>query len=192
MLREVEDPNQVGQDASRIERTPLVMTTAKGNKFSVDSPFELMYDPAGLMRKFIEGDKPVAMGYLIGGRFKSSFPAGIEIEVEQESAEDPNETEKVKKRIEGLTEASEDCAVAVFSDVDFISDILAYQNSFFARMVYGDNSALMTWFRSVREETSSVRLSSLMKFKRRQKRKLPKKCKGSSRRLQTLRSKRTL
>jgi ABC-type uncharacterized transport system involved in gliding motility auxiliary subunit len=42
-----------------------------------------------------------------------------------------------------LKEAQEDCAVVVFSDVDFISDNIAYQNSFFGKMVVGDNSTLM-------------------------------------------------
>jgi len=142
VLKELADPNQAEQSDSQIERTPLMMTTDMGNSFSVSNPYELMMADQ-LMRKFIEGDKPVVMGYLVTGRFKSSFPEGIEIEVEQQSTEDPNETETIKKRIEGLTEAQEDCAVAVFSDVDFISDLLAYQNSFFGPMVYGDNSALM-------------------------------------------------
>jgi len=42
-----------------------------------------------------------------------------------------------------LTEAQEDCAVVVFADVDFISDSIAYQSSFFGKMVVGDNSALV-------------------------------------------------
>ena len=33
--------------------------------------------------------------------------------------------------------------MAVFSDVDFISDLLAYSNSFFGPIVVGDNSALL-------------------------------------------------
>jgi ABC-type uncharacterized transport system involved in gliding motility auxiliary subunit len=49
----------------------------------------------------------------------------------------------VTKRITGLTEAAEDCAVIVFADVDFISDQMAYAKSFFGSMVVGDNSALL-------------------------------------------------
>jgi len=33
--------------------------------------------------------------------------------------------------------------VVVFADVDFISDSIAYQNSFFGKIVVGDNSALV-------------------------------------------------
>jgi len=72
--------------------------------------------------------------------------AGIEIEVEDESSDetdDPNEVKKITKQIKGLTEAQENCAVVVFSDADFISDQIAYRNAFFGKMVVGDNSALV-------------------------------------------------
>jgi len=91
----------------------------------------------------------VDMGYLVTGRFKSSFPEGIEIEVAaqdpntKDKAADPNKPTMVKKHITGLTEAKDECAVVVFSDVDFISDQLAYASSFFGKMVVGDNSALL-------------------------------------------------
>jgi ABC-type uncharacterized transport system involved in gliding motility auxiliary subunit len=49
----------------------------------------------------------------------------------------------VTKRITGLTEAAEDCAVVVFADVDFISDQMAYADSFFGKVTVGDNSALL-------------------------------------------------
>ena len=142
VLREVADPNETAE----ITRTPLITTSNKGNSFSISNAYELMMDLSNLMNKFYEGDKPVAMGYLITGKLKSSFPDGIEIEVKDESsdeAQDPNEVKTVKKQITGLTEAQEDCAVAVFADVDFISDSIAYQIAFFGKMVVGDNSALV-------------------------------------------------
>ncbi len=145
------DANQpaVADERPAIQWTPLVMTTNRGNAWKVGSSFELMYpDPAKMMDSFIEGDRPVTMGYLVTGRFKSSFPAGIEVEVDapadpNDNDSDPNEPKKIKKHIAGLTEAKEDCAVAVFSDVDFISDQLAYSSSIFGKMVIGDNSALL-------------------------------------------------
>ncbi len=145
VLREIADPNEVDE----VRRTPLVTTTDRGNSFSISNAYELMIlDASNLMSKFMEGDKPVAMSYLITGRLKSSFPEGIEIEVEadEESSDetkDPNDVKKIKKQIKGLTEAQEDCAVVVFADVDFISDSIAYQSSFFGKMVVGDNSALV-------------------------------------------------
>jgi len=143
VLREVADANQTQESTAKIVRTPLIMTTNRGNSWKVTGPYELMFmQPANLMSKFIEGTEPVAMAYLVTGRLASSFPEGIEVEVEQET-KDPNETKKIRKRIKGLTVAEADCAVAVFADVDFISDILAYQDSFFGKIIVGDNSTLM-------------------------------------------------
>jgi len=90
-----------------------------------------------------DGIEPVTMGYLITGRLKSSFPNGIEVESESPDPNDPNETVTTTKHITGLKEAQQDCVVAVFSDVDFISDNMAYQNSFFGKIVVGDNATLM-------------------------------------------------
>ena len=147
------DPNQPQEEkksdeSTLIRRTPLVMTTDRGNAWKVGSSFELMFpDPAKLMAGFVDGTEPVKMGYLVTGRFKSSFPEGIEVEVPvpdpNGTDSDPNGPKMVTKRLKGLTEATEDCAVAVFSDVDFISDQLAFANSFFGKMVVGDNSALL-------------------------------------------------
>ncbi|MFH1614006.1 MAG: GldG family protein [Planctomycetota bacterium] len=133
-----------GDQDNQIEYTTLLKTTDQGNTWSVSSPYELMMpDPARLMSRFMSGTKPVVMGYMVTGRFKSCFPDGIEVEVDSGKTDDANEPEKLKKTITGLTAASETCAVAVFSDVDFISDMLAYRNSFFGRLVIGDNSSLL-------------------------------------------------
>jgi ABC-2 type transport system permease protein len=144
------DPNKPAEEnkpeaTPAIQRTPLMMTTSAGNAWTVDSSFELMFpDPAKLMARFVDGTSPVVMGYLLTGRFKSSFPEGIEVEVAaKEDPNDPNAPKTVKEHITGLTEADTDCAVIVFSDVDFISDQMAYANSFFGKMVVGDNSALL-------------------------------------------------
>jgi len=140
----VDDSNQPEEGKSMIEKMPLIMTTNEGNTFTISNPYELMIlNPSTLMSRFVSGTKPVTMGYQITGRFKSSYPDGIEIEVDSVDPNDPNETIKTKRQIKGLAEARKDCAVAVFADVDFISDALAYSNSFFGKMVIGDNSTLM-------------------------------------------------
>jgi ABC-type uncharacterized transport system involved in gliding motility auxiliary subunit len=147
VLKEIADSNDTQQ--AQITRTPLITTTSKGNSFPVNNPYELIRpNPSNLVRKFVDGIEPVTMGYMITGRFKSSFPDGIEIEVEVEDdgsdeAKDPNDVKKIKRQIKGLTEAQEDCAVVVFADVDFICDRVAYINSFFGRIVAGDNSVLV-------------------------------------------------
>ncbi len=132
---EVKEPQRY-----RIE--PLLQTTQKGNTFKVDNPYELMPQMFGsgrLMKHFTEGDKPVMMACLITGRFESCFPEGIEVPEEK----DDNEPKMVRKT--GLTEAEDgtDCTVAVFADVDFISDSIAYQQTFFGTAVSGDNSGLL-------------------------------------------------
>ena len=148
VFKDISDVNDA--QSSSIEKTPLIMTTNKGNSFSINSPYEfLALNPTNLMQRFVEGNKPVIMGYLITGRFQSSFPDGIEIEVNKsedessEESEDPNNTGVMKKKITGLTEAQEDCAVIVFSDVDFITDSIAYSSTIFGKIVVGDNSTLM-------------------------------------------------
>lgn len=142
--------------APAIEHVRLLQTTARGNSWMVESAFELTMgmDPDRLMQKFRPGDKPVAMGYLVKGRFQSSFPNGIEVEDQsavdaEPSVEDPEaETEdppKMKK-LTGLTETAEgeESVVVVFADVDFISDMMAFSRAFFGMTsAVGDNSALL-------------------------------------------------
>ena len=152
VLKEIDVPDEQ-ESGAEIQRIPLIMTTNRGNSWTVSSPYELMImDPSNLMGKFIDGDgvNPVQMAYLVTGRFKSSFPEGIEVEVESSEegpsaeAKDPNDKGKTTIRITGEKEAKEVCAVAVFADVDFISDMLAYRDFFvFGKVPNGDNAALM-------------------------------------------------
>lgn len=165
VLNVIKDPNQSKDEKSQIERTPLIMTTNKGNTFSA-SPYEIMLlDPPSLMQKFVPGTKPVTMGYFLTGHFKSSFPDGIDIEVDNPQASsdqsaDPNQPKKINKHITGLTEAKDECAVAVFSDVDFISDLMAYQDFMgFGKAVVGDNSALL--FNTIDDLSGSADLISV-------------------------------
>jgi ABC-type uncharacterized transport system involved in gliding motility auxiliary subunit len=138
-------PDKKSAEPPQIRRTPLVMTTNRGNAWKVSNAFEIMFpDPAKLMNNFVDGTAPVSMGYLVSGRFQSSFPEGIEVETEETDPNDPNETITVKERLTGLAEAAEDCAVVVFADVDFIGDQMAYSPTFFgAKAVVGDNAALL-------------------------------------------------
>jgi ABC-2 type transport system permease protein len=127
----------------KIERTPLVTTTAKGNGFAVDSLMDIqVLDPQALIRQFTEGSRPVVLGYMVTGRFKSSFPDGIDVK-EKVNPKDLSTPPKPAGHVTGLTEASADCAVVVFADVDFISDAMAYQSNPLFTMMVGDNSALL-------------------------------------------------
>lgn len=150
ILREV-DASENKESVTKINRRPLLFTTDKGNSWTVSNPYELMMpNPSQLMAKFIDGTKPVAMGYLLTGKFKSSFPEGIEVEIESNEEEHSKESENsnkekktVKKKVTGITEATEDCLVAVFADVDFLSDMVAYQKTFIGSIAIGDNANLL-------------------------------------------------
>jgi len=144
VLKEVAEPNDANDSKFNINRMPIITTTNRGSTFTISNQYELMIlDGPGLMKKFADGTEPVVMGYVVTGRLKSSFPNGIEVESESPDPNDPNETVTTTKLVTGLKEAEKDCVVAVFSDVDFISDNMAYQNSFFGNVVVGDNAALM-------------------------------------------------
>lgn len=136
----------ISKEDSELNLTPLVMTTNRGNTWSVSNPYELMMpDASRLMSRFVDGTEPVIMGYMVTGKFESNFPEGIEIEIESDT-EDEKEDENAEpetQKLEALAKAEQDGAIVVFSDVDFISDMLAYRNSFFGKSIVGDNSALL-------------------------------------------------
>ncbi|MGR3175334.1 MAG: Gldg family protein [Candidatus Scalindua sp.] len=150
ILKEVNNSDNK-EDDIKIDRRPLLFTTNRGNSWTLSSPYELMMlNPSQLMQKFVDGTEPVTMGYLLTGKFKSSFPEGIEVEVKtgegessEKSKESSEEKKTVKKKVTGITEAAEDCMVAVFADVDFISDMVAYQRTFLGSIAIGDNATLM-------------------------------------------------
>ena len=155
------------QEDSKIQLTPLLKTTSLGNSWTVADQAELrMPDYPTLLKNFTEGTQPVAMAYLATGRFKSAFPDGIEVvddspdddEARDETESDNDEATKTKK-ITGLTEAEEDCAVIVFADVDFISDIVAYRRTIFGLAVVDDNNALL--LNAIEELAGSANLISI-------------------------------
>ena len=147
--------NPTSQDpkdkAHHVQLSPLIQTTGQGNVFKNDNmEMTVQYTPGSLMKKFTDGKKPVVMGYQLRGRFKSNFPKGIDVTVDEKPDENrpPMSAagaakKTATKHIAGLKEASAECAVVVFSDVDFISDIIAYQRTFAGFSTVGDNIALM-------------------------------------------------
>ena len=156
ILREVTnaDKKQEGEEGQtdkpmKPRVVSLLNTTDRGNSFKVDSPFELRaLDGKSLMRHYTPGSKPVPIAYMISGRFPSSFPNGVDVPVEKKEENKKPEDPKTKdtptetRHIDGLTEATEDAAVVVFADVDFISDPFAYQETVFGTTKVGDNNAL--------------------------------------------------
>ena len=133
------DPN------SPLTHTPLLETTGTGNTWNVSNPYELaMLSPERIRMKFMPGTQPVPIAYMVSGLFPSAYPEGITLTTSTPDPNDPNETITSTEQVTGLTQAAEDCAVVVISDVDFITDTLAYQKTFFGSMSpVGDNSALI-------------------------------------------------
>jgi len=98
----------------------------------------------------------------LAGELKSAFPDGIEVpdDAARSDGSSPEKEEEPKsKKVTGLTEASEDCAVIVFADVDFISDVVAYRSTFFGTTVVDDNASLM--LNAIEDLTGSSNLFSI-------------------------------
>jgi ABC-type uncharacterized transport system involved in gliding motility auxiliary subunit len=154
VLRKTGPGEGEGSDVQN-EIIPLLQTTDRGNTWEAKPWDWVRINPERMMSYFSDGSKPVVMGYLIKGRFKSSFPEGIELADEsgednsakeegEEGDSEGKKEEEAPKRRTGLTEASTDCAVVVFADVDFISDMVAYRDAFFGIKVgVGNNSDLL-------------------------------------------------
>ncbi len=121
----------------QIQRTPLMYTTAQGNTWTVDNPYELLaLNPSRLMENFFDGAEPVDMAYLLSGRFPSAFPNGIKIKNESDPNTEPN-------LVTGLTASKVESQVVIFSDVDFITDQIAYDETFFGTITVGDNANIV-------------------------------------------------
>lgn len=145
--------NVLGQEPNlpKLDHVPLLMTSDRGNTWTVGSPYELMNpDYRKFMQDFRDGDKPVVMGYLVTGDFVSAFPDGIEIAQEtadeskpQDQADEEASKEPKTQKVTGLTRAAQTCAVVVLADVDLLSDMVAYQRTFFGLATMGDNSTLI-------------------------------------------------
>ena len=137
---------------------PLLTTTETGNTWKPEGPFELQYpNPEAMMRAVTDGTEPLVLACSVSGKLKSNFSDGPPAEAEEdaEEIEDTNgETEpgdeseadesgEDSETTEVLKEASEDVAVIVIADVDMISDLLAYQETFFGMAQVDDNASLV-------------------------------------------------
>jgi ABC-type uncharacterized transport system involved in gliding motility auxiliary subunit len=142
-----------------IQYTPLMMTTPQGNTWSVSSPFELRApDYADILRRFRDGTSPVVMAYRVTGTFHTAFPDGPPKSEEPKESEN-QETPEEEKKTEHLTVARQPAAVVVVADVDFLSDVLAYQQTIFGLAVVGSNSAFV--LNALEELSGSTDLISL-------------------------------
>jgi len=130
---------------------PLIQTTKTGGTWTPSNPFELRFpDQARIARAVRPADEKVMLGCRISGKFKTNFPDGLEIEEESTDSDKTDDKDKKDKKkekktrkIESVKEATADAVVLVFSDVDMITDMMAYRQSFFGTSARGDNSSLV-------------------------------------------------
>ncbi len=133
----------------QIKIEPLITTSEEGNSWSPDNPYALMmYDSQQLLDGFTRGQKAEMIGCLITGRLESNYPAGIDVEVEPDAEEtpDPNDDTPAIEHLDAMARTPQEvsCQVAVFADVDFISDMVAFRPMPpFGYTIQGDNLALL-------------------------------------------------
>jgi len=147
-------PSEDKESGKQNKIIPLLQTTNRGNSWSASSPLDwVRINPEKFMGYFEDGTEPVVMGCLIKGVFESAFPDGVEVTVKSsedkttEKSDNPDKQDKEEpttKKLTGLTRAEQECAVMVFSDVDFLSDMMAFRDTIFGmKVAVGNNSDLL-------------------------------------------------
>lgn len=140
--------------------TPLVTTTAEGSTLTVQPGFGggdgLSFmdfnQPAALRDRFTPGSEPVVLAALVQGRLPSAYPEGTSFPAEEPEPPPglppgielplPEDAEMIEKEAVPEEDRAE-AAVIVFADVDFVSNQIAFQNSFFGLAAANDNYKLM-------------------------------------------------
>ncbi len=135
---------------------PLLQTTKVGNTWKPKDAFALrMFDPETVARQVPDGTKPLMLACRVTGKFKTNFPDGPPAEPKKPDvtkpagdASKPAEDAAAKKALDAkkaaeIKETASPGTILVFADVDMISDMLAYQQSFFGMEQVGDNASLV-------------------------------------------------
>ena len=143
--------------------TPLLTTSKVGNTWKPASAFDLqMPRPQRIAAAVHDGAEPLMLACRINGKLKSNFPDGLEEDAAEtlddtETAEDASAEEGHAHEHEAeeghghshdpnapvLKETEEEATVFVFADVDVISDLLAFRDTFFGPAQVGDNASLL-------------------------------------------------
>ena len=90
-----------------------------------------------------EPEKPAAKPDTAKPADKAEGEAGKDEEPKDEKDEPAEPEEPKTRRIEPVTESAEGATVVVVADVDMLSDMLAYERSFFGMAISGDNAAFV-------------------------------------------------
>lgn len=112
------------QEDSEATVTPLLFTTPEGATWEPGNMEEIRNkNPQDIADEVGEGEEKFILACLINGDLETNFPdgppGGLDLLAEEEGEEDAEEPDVV-------TEAEEGASVVVVSDVDMISDGLAY------------------------------------------------------------------
>jgi hypothetical protein len=139
------------------EVNKLLFSSNEAGLWQPKNQWELrMPDAQKITASMTRVSEPAALGMRISGKLKSNFPDGFDIDIKDDSAkaDDTNSKDKkdgdkskeekdTKKHLNALKEAKEGAMVVVFSDVDMLSDMIAYQKSFFGSAPVGNNASLV-------------------------------------------------
>jgi ABC-2 type transport system permease protein len=126
--------------------TPLFSTTAAGNLWNPESPWELQNpDPTSIAKQFRDGAEPRMLACRITGVLESNFPDGLTIEDKppEDATDTPAATRPTTRTVSALARSAAENTVLVFADVDLLADYLAYQESFFGMAKVGDNESVV-------------------------------------------------
>lgn len=141
--------------------TLLVGTTANGSSLEIEPGFgdgdALAYtdlnNPARLRDALVPGEGVVGLGYQITGRIASAFPEGVEFPAQEPERPPglppgvelppPADAEMIRREPVPESERGE-ATVLVFSDVDVLSDAIAFERNFLGLvMSANDNHKLL-------------------------------------------------
>ena len=141
---------------SNLEITPLIHTTNQGGTLRIEPGFgeagKLAYtdlqNPNKLQDAYAPEDREIALAFLLRGQFNTAFPEGATFPASTPEPPPgmppgfqmpPDENAEMIQKEAVPADTYKESAVIVFSDVDFITDQLAFQESFFGVTAVNDN-----------------------------------------------------
>ncbi len=143
--------------------TTMLHTTGSGDTWEPQRPgmmSMLAMQPGRISRSIGDDARQVPLGYRLSGTFQTNFPDGApEISGDEDSAggqgnngqspaqkqggQEKSAEEQKEAQPELVSESKPGAQVLVYSDVDMLSDRLAFQQSFLGSSAVGDNSSLV-------------------------------------------------
>lgn len=142
-------------DSASVDIRPLIHTTRDHSMIWIpEGVFEMrMPQPKNILQEAEEVGDSLTLACLITGELETGYPDGIDIDVvadkemedegDKKEDKDKDEDKEAKKHIEPVEKAAEGATVLVVSDVDMITDTMAYTNVFGMVSPSGDNAPFL-------------------------------------------------